>query len=69
MKAQLSLFPDTIPSPLCMYIHCTRKGRAVLGPPRISEEGGWRSTTRSITCLKCGCFGDQCDTVKLTPSS
>lgn len=56
--SQLALFepPDTVPSPVCVYDHCARKGRAVLGP--VQAVGEW-CTTRTITCLTCGRTGVQ----------
>lgn len=46
----------TIASPLCMYQNCKRNGRAVLGPERQMSPD---CVNRSITCLTCGCTGDQ----------
>lgn len=61
MNAQLSLFQpagvDLVPSPLCMYEHCSRKGMAELGPVRVIEAGVCEN--RSIRCLKCHATGEQ----------
>lgn len=45
----------TVASPLCSYERCTRKGRAVLGPPEIREG----CINRSIRCLTCGATGEE----------
>ena len=46
---------DTVPSPLCLYDHCKRKGRAVLGEP--IDHGG--CVNRTIRCLECGATGEE----------
>ncbi len=63
MTTQIALFDaDTIASPLCMYEHCRRKGRAVLGPPwHVSEH----CVNRTIECLTCGARGEQSDNLLL----
>lgn len=47
----------TVASPLCCAydLPCSRKGRAVLGPPR--DLGG--CVNRSILCQTCGRTGEQ----------
>lgn len=57
---------ETVPSPLCSYERCTRRGRAVLGPFVLMEGGDCRN--RSITCLTCGCTGEQSENLKPTTS-
>lgn len=52
MTPQPSLFPRTVKSPLCLYVHCTKKGRATLGEP-IDCDG---CVNRSVTC-QCGRTG------------
>jgi len=44
-----------IASPLCMYEHCRRKGRAVLGPVRRVTPDCENTPVR---CLTCGCTGE-----------
>jgi hypothetical protein len=46
---------ETVASPLCIYVRCSRKGRAVLGDPR--DCGG--CVNRTIRCLGCGATGEQ----------
>jgi hypothetical protein len=53
--APVAAAPATVASPLCMYEHCSRKGRAALGPP--DDRGG--CVNRSITYLTCGATGVQ----------
>ena len=53
--ATLPLFDvETVPSPICMFDHCQRKGRAVLGPPRQMTPD---CVNRSVAC-ECGRRGE-----------
>ncbi len=58
MSAQPTLVgveDETVPCPLCVYMGCQPKGRAVLGPPRDSGE----CVTRTITCTACHATGEE----------
>jgi hypothetical protein len=54
--SQLELFGElaTIPSPLCFYEHCTRQGRATVGP---ADQRSPTCVNYALHCLTCGATG------------